>query len=120
MAITTVGLNTVRGLISSPQPVIPTHMAIGSGTTAFAVGDTTLEKENDRNALTSYDNSISKIATYVADFSSTEISGVNVSEFGLFNASSNGSLFQREVINNLVFAGDRELQIQTSFRISGA
>jgi len=120
MGITTIGLNTIRGLVGSPQPTIPTHMAIGSGTTAFNVTDTTLEKENDRNTLTSYDMSTAKTVTYISDFSSSQLSGLDVSEFGLMNAATNGSLFHREVIGNLSFAGDRELKIQTSFRYSGA
>lgn len=120
MAITNIGLNTIRSLIGSPQPTIPTHVAIGSGTTAFNATDTSLEKENARVGMTSYDVSVNKIVTYVADFSSTAISGLDVSEFGMFNASSAGSIFNRQVITNLVFQGDRELQIQTSFRVSGA
>ena len=120
MGITTIGLNTIRGLAGSPQPTIPTHMAIGSGTTAFNVTDTTLEKEIDRNSLTSYDMSIAKIGTYIGDFSSTDISGLDVSEFGMINATTNGSLYQRQTIDNLTFEGDRELQIQVSFRYSGA
>ena len=120
MGITTVGLNTIRSLIGSPQPTIPTHIAIGSGTTAFNVSDTSIEKENDRNALTSYDMSIAKIGTYVSDFSSTEISGLNISEFGLINAASAGSLFNRETMTPITFEGDRELQIQISLRVSGA
>lgn len=120
MAITVVGLNTIRSLAGSPQPTIPTHMAIGSGTTAFNDSDTALDYEVDRNALTSYDLSVNKVGTYIANFSSTEISGLNVSEFGLINSITNGSLFHREVIDNLFFEGDRELQIQTSLRYSGA
>lgn len=122
MAITNIGINTIRGLIGSPQPTNPTHLAIGSGTTAFAVTDTQLEGEVDRNELTSYDNSVNKVATFIADFSSTEISGLNVSEFGLFNTGTvdTGSIFQREVITNLAFEGDRELQVQVSLRVSGA
>ena len=120
MAITTNGLNTIRGLIGSPQPTIPTHIAIGSGTTSFNVSDTALEKENARVGMTSYDQSTNKVVTYIADFSSTTLSGLDVSEFGMFNAVSAGSIFNRETLNNLVFEGDRELQIQTSFRISGA
>ena len=120
MAITTVGLNTIRSLCGSPQPTIPTHIAIGSGTTAFDVGNTSLEKENDRNAITSYDLSIGQVGTYVADFGSVEISGLDVTEFGMINAVSAGSIFNREVIDKLTFAGDRELQIQVSLRYSGA
>lgn len=120
MAITTDGLNTIRSLIGSPQPTIPTHMAIGSGTTAFDIANASLVKENDRNELTSYDLSVNKVGTYVADFSSTEVSGLDVTEFGLLNAGTAGSLFHREVITKLTFEGERELQIQTSFRYSGA
>jgi len=122
MAITTVGLNTIRSLMGSPQPTIPTHMAIGSGTNSFAVGDTQLEGENERNPLTSYDLATSKIVTYIADWSSTEVSGLTVGEFGLVNTDTvdTGSIFNREVITPLTFEGDRELQIQVSFRVSGA
>ena len=120
MAITDVGLNTIRSLLGSPQPTIPTHMAVGSGTTIFNATDTSLEKENARTSLTSYDQATSKVVTYIADFSSTAISGLDVSEFGMFNAVSAGSIFNREIIDNLSFEGDRELQIQTSFRVSGA
>lgn len=120
MAITDIGLNTMRSLMGSPQPTIPTHMAIGSGTAAFNIANSGLQKENDRNAFTSYDLSVNKVATYIADFSSTEISGLDVSEFGMFNSLNNGSLFNRQVIDNLTFVGDRELQIQVSLRVSGA
>ena len=97
-------------------------MAIGSGTNAFNVTDTQLEGENARTGLTSYDQSTNKIVTYIADLSSTAVSGLTVGEFGLFNtgAVSTGSIFNREVITPLTFEGDREIQIQVSFRVSGA
>ena len=122
MAITDIGLNTIRSLIGSPQPTIPTDMAIGSGTTAFDAGDSQLEKENDRVNLTSYDISTNKVVTYIADFNSTSISGLDVSEFGLFNdpTADTGSIFNRQVITPLTFEGDRELQVQVTFRVSGA
>ena len=122
MAITNIGLNTIRSLLGSPQPTQPTHMAIGSGTNAFNVTDTQLEGENARTGLTSYDQSTNKIVTYIADLSSTAVSGLTVGEFGLFNtgAVSTGSIFNREVITPLTFEGDREIQIQVSFRVSGA
>ena len=120
MGITTVGFNTIRSLTGSPQPSIPTYMVIGSGTTAFSDSDTELEKENNRNNLTSYGFGTPKVVTYIGDFSSTDISGTDVSEFGVINAATNGSLFQRQAIDNLSFVGDRELQVQVSFRYSGA
>jgi hypothetical protein len=52
--ITSAGRNMwVSRLASSPGTAVPTHMAIGTGTNAAAAGDTTLQTELDRNALTS-------------------------------------------------------------------
>jgi len=120
MGITVDGLNTIRSLCGSPQPTQPTHIAVGSGAVAFADTDTALGGELDRNAITDYDMSTSKVITYTSNFSSTELSGLTINEFGIFNAVSAGSLFQREVIGSIAFEGDRELQIQAAFRFSGA
>ena len=52
--ITTAGKTAIISrLASSPGSAVPVGMAIGTGTTAAAVGDTTLQTELDRNALTS-------------------------------------------------------------------
>ena len=120
MTLTTDCLKSLAGLMGG-SGAIPSHIAIGTGDTAPVSGNTVLETETDRNAITSIDLTVAKDVTYIADYSSTELSGTTMAEWGLFNASSAGSMFMREVIDSLEFDGDLELQIQSTIRfgISG-
>lgn len=116
MVITNNGLDAIAALIGN-SGTTPGFIAIGSGDTAASTTDTTLEFETDRNTVTSTDLTIPQNVTWIADYSSTEISGLTLTEFGLFNAGAGGTLFNREVVGSIVFEGDRELQVQTTFRI---
>jgi len=113
--ITTVGLESISNIIGA-SGTVPGFIGIGSGTTAAAIGDTALEYETDRNAVTSTDITLSKTTTWIADFSSTEISGLTFTEFGLFNSGAGGDMFHRQVVGSIAFEGDRELQVQTTFK----
>lgn len=74
-------------------PTAMSHMAIGSGTTDPAVGDTALETELGRVALTS-SASAGAVVTYVASFGAGTGTGA-VTEAGILNASSGGTLLCR-------------------------
>lgn len=111
------GIETIAGAMGAIGS-IPTHMAIGTGSDTITSADTSLLTETDRNALTSIDTSVAKDVTYIADYGSVEISGTTLTEFGLFNASTGGSMFIREVITADAFDGDRELQIQATLRFA--
>ena len=115
MVITTDGLDSMAGVIGN-SGTAPGYIAIGSGTTAANIADTSLEKEFDRNGVTSTDLTISKNVTWIGDFSSTEVSGLTFTEFGLMNQSTNGNIFNREVVGSIAFEGDRELQIQITYK----
>jgi len=115
MGITTDGVKSIA-VIMGNSGTVPTHIAIGDGDTAFSTSDTTLDNETDRNIITTRDLSVGSNVTWTADFSSSEISGTTLREFGLFNASAGGNLFQREVIGSIEFEGERELQIQITHK----
>lgn len=74
-------------------PTAMSHMAIGSGTTNPVVGDTALETELGRVALTS-SASAGAVVTYVASFGAGTGTGA-VTEAGILNASSGGTLLCR-------------------------
>jgi hypothetical protein len=95
---------------------LPAFIAIGIGSSTVTSGNTALLTEIDRNTITTYDPSVSKEITYITDFSSTELSGILLKEFGLFDLSSGGILFQREVIGSVQFDGSLELQIQMTHK----
>lgn len=71
------------------------HMAIGTGTTAAAAGDTTLETEVARVGVSSGTAS-GAVATYVATFPAGTGTAA-ITEAGLLNAASAGTLLCRTV-----------------------
>ena len=94
--IVTTGVQAiVDQLLDAPALAVPSHIAVGTGTTAAAAGDTTLQTELDRNALTSKNRS-GAVLTLVGDWAAGEATG-DLTEAGIFNASSSGTLFSRVV-----------------------
>jgi len=124
MTLTTDSLKSLAGLMGG-SGAIPSYIALGAGSTTPVSGNTVLVSENLRNPLTSIDLSVAKDVTYIADYSSTRVSGTVFAEWGLLNAETAGSLFMRETmptVGSICFDGDLELQIQATIRfgISGA
>ena len=95
--VVTVGKNFIASRMKDTTDTAMTHMAIGSGSTAAAVGDTTLGTELGRVSLTSTTVTTNNVA-YVATFPAGTGTGA-VTEAGLFNASSSGTLLCRTVFS---------------------
>jgi hypothetical protein len=74
---------------------VMSHMALGAGTTAAAVGDTALGSELGRVALTT-GTATGAVVTYTATFGAGTATGA-VTEAGVLNASSAGTLLCRTV-----------------------
>jgi len=73
------------------------HMAVGTGTTAAAAGQTALVTETDRNALTSTtvtNNAVAYVATWAAGDATAALT-----EAGIFDASSSGDMLARTVFS---------------------
>ena len=90
------GLDYIADRMKNNSTVM-SHMAIGTGSTAAAASDTTLGTEADRNALTSTTVTSNAVA-YVASFAAGEGTGA-ITEAGIFNASSSGTLLCRTVFS---------------------
>jgi hypothetical protein len=115
--ITSAGRNAiVSRLASSPGSAVPTHMAIGTGTTAAAAGDTTLETELDRNALTS-NTASTNVLTMVGDWAAGDGTGA-ITEAGVLSASSGGTLFARAVFSVINKAAGDTLEITWTFTLT--
>lgn len=87
-------------LSSSPGQSAMSHMAIGTGSTAAAFGDTALGTETDRNALTSRTDSVN-VVTYVGTWSAGDGTNAALREAGIFNNSSGGTMLARAVYSNI-------------------
>jgi hypothetical protein len=94
----------------------PTHMAIGTGATAAAAGDTTLQTELDRNALTSR-VAATNVLTMVGDWAAGDGTGA-ITEAGVLSASTNGTLFSRAVFSVINKAAGDTLSIQWTYTMT--
>ena len=93
--VVTDGKEFVASRMKDATTTAMSHMAVGTGSTAAAAGDSALGSEADRNALTSTTVSGADIA-YVATFAAGEGTGA-LTEAGLFIASSSGDMLCRTV-----------------------
>ena len=69
-------------------------MAIGTGATAPAFGNTALGTEIDRNATTSITDS-ANVVTYVGNWAAGDGTNSAITEAGIFNAASVGTMLAR-------------------------
>jgi hypothetical protein len=97
--VVTVGKNYIASRMKDATATAMTHMELGTGTTAAAVGDTTLQTaiSGSRVTLTSTTVTTNAVA-YVASFPAGTGTGA-VTEAGVFNASSAGTLLCRTVFS---------------------
>jgi hypothetical protein len=91
--VVTAGKEYVASRMKDTTKNAMSHMAVGSGSTSAAAGDTALGSELDRQALTSTTVSSNEI-TYVATFGAGDGTGA-IAEAGLFNAASAGDMLCR-------------------------
>ena len=95
----------------------PSHIGIGSGTTAFAVTQTGLFKQIDRNAVNgSADLSVLNKATWTATWTATDITGASITEVGVFNHAGSGDMSSRHVFDTITKTGDIEIETEISYR----
>lgn len=87
-------------LSTSPGGNAMSHMAIGTGSTAAAFGDTALGTETDRNALTSRTDAVN-VVTYVGTWGAGDGTNSALREAGIFNAASTGTMLARAVYANI-------------------
>lgn len=97
--VVSAGKDFVASRMEGTTDAVMSHMAIGTDSTAAAAGDTTLGSESARVALTSTSVS-SNVITYAATFGAgTPSSAAAITEAGLFNNSTGGTLLCRTVFD---------------------
>jgi len=93
--VVTTGKGYVASRMKDATATAMSHMAVGTGNTAAAAGDTTLGTEAARVALTSTTVSTNTV-TYVATFPAGT-GTASLTESGILNGSSGGTLLCRTV-----------------------
>ena len=97
--VVSTGLNFIVSRMKDATATVMSNMALGTGTTAAVLADTTLSSEisGSRVAITSTSVTSNQIV-YVASFAAGVGTGA-VTEAGIFNASSSGTLLSHVVFS---------------------
>ena len=97
--VVTAGLGYIASRMKDATATAMSHMAIGTGSTAAAAGNTTLGTESARVALTSTTVTAAAVAYVATCPAGTPASLTAITEAGLFNASSAGTMLCRTVFS---------------------
>ena len=104
--VVTAGKGYVASRMKDASATAMSHMAIGTGSTAAAAGNTALGSESARTTLTSTTVSGADV-TYVDTFAAGTGTGA-ITEAGLFNASSGGTMLCRVVFSGAISKGNSD------------
>jgi len=110
------GLDYIASRMKDATATAMSHMAIGTGSTAAAAGNTALGSEAARQALTSTTVTSNAVA-YVASFAAGTGTGA-ITEAGILNASSGGTLLCRTVFSVVNKAASDSMTITWTVTIS--
>lgn len=113
--IVTAGKQFIAGRMTGTAAIM-SHMAVGSGTTAAAAGDTALGSQITRVALASGITS-GAVTTYVASFPAGTGTGA-LTEAGVFNSDTGGTLLCRTVFPVVNKGADDAMSISWAVTVS--
>jgi hypothetical protein len=115
-------VNTGLGYIASRMKDVTedamSHMAIGSGTSAAAAGDTTLGTQLAREALSST-TVAGSVVTYVSSYAAGTGTGA-VTEAGIFNDATTGTMLCRTVFDVVNKGANDTLAITWTITLSAS
>lgn len=113
------GLDFIASRMKDATATAMTHMALGSSSTAAAAGNTALGSQlGSREALDSTTVTNNAVA-YVASFEAGDATGA-VTEAGLFNASSGGTMLCRTVFSVVNKLADDSMTVTWTVTISAS
>lgn len=105
----------VSRLASSPGTAVPVGMAVGTGSTAPAAGNTALGAEIDRNALTS-NTASGGVLTMVGNWAAGDATNSAIAEAGVFSTSTTGgTMFSRATFTAINKGASDTLQITWTY-----
>ena len=113
--VVTSGKAFVASRMIGTSASVMSHMAVGSGSTAAAAGDTALGSELGRTTATS--SASGAVVTYASTFAAGTGTGA-VTEAGLFNASSSGDMLCRTVFSVINKGASDSMTISWTVQVS--
>lgn len=99
--VTNAGLNLVRDLLDGDSVAGITHFAVGTGSAVVTALDTTLDNEVFRDTVSGRTSNAQQLVVQYY-LGSGDANGNTLTELGLFNAASAGTLFARVALGTSV------------------
>ena len=113
------GLAFICSRMAGTSPAVMTHMGVGSGTTSAAAGQTALVSQlGSREALDSTNASANTIV-FVCSLEAGDGTGA-VTESGIFNAASSGTMLARVVFPVVNKQADDTMSITHSITLTAS
>jgi len=114
--VVAVGRAYIASRMKDDSSAAMSHMAVGTGTVAADAADTTLGTEANRQLLT---NTVvaDNVVTYTAQYAAGQGTGA-LTEAGIFNASSAGTMLCRTVFDVINKATDDSMTITWTVTLS--
>ena len=103
--------------LSAGRPGVMSHVAVGTGSTAAAAANTTLVSELARKAASFSHMAGTKVFQFEATFNPGEATGA-ITEAGVFNAASAGTMLDRVVFAVINKGADDTLTQRFTFTMS--
>tara|TARA_R110002051_G_scaffold99641_1_gene170012 strand:+ start:842 stop:1291 length:450 start_codon:yes stop_codon:yes gene_type:complete len=117
--VVTTGLNYIASRMKDATATAMTHMALGSGTTAAAAGQTDLVTLLGAREVLDSTTVTANAVAYVSSFEAGDGTGA-VTEAGLFNASSSGTMLSRTVFSVVNKAADDTMTVTWTITLSAS
>lgn len=114
--VVTVGKNWIVDRMLSNGSAVMSHMAVGSGNTAPALGQTALTNQLARIPFNSI-NQVGNTVTFVAVYNAGVGTG-SLTEAGIFNAATNGTMLARTTFGTLTKASGDVVTVSWTITIS--
>jgi hypothetical protein len=109
--------NSVGNRAASGATTAMSHIAVGTGTTAFAASQTALITELNRQAASYAHTNLTKVFSFSASFPAGVATGA-ITEAGVFNAASAGTMLDRVVFSVINKGSDDSLTQTFTFTMS--
>lgn len=103
--------------LASGRPAVMSYIAVGTGTTAAAIGNTALVTEVLRKAATFSHTTGTKVFQFEATFNAGEATGA-ITEAGVLNAATAGTMLDRVVFAVINKGADDTLTQRFTFTMS--
>lgn len=116
--VVTTGVNYIADRMADAAESAMSHMAVGTGSTAAAAGDTALGTESARVSLDSTTQTNEDVV-YVATFGAGTGTAA-LTEAGILNAASGGTMLCRTVFSTINKGASDSLEITWTITISAS